>query len=123
MARLVSDPLDLFAWICGSKTDRTEIQWSPNVATCVVIASDGYPEAPAKGDVITGLEFVSMVPDTVVFHAATRMNQKGELESVGGRTLSVVALSDTIDGARHSAYKAVDMIQLRGRRVRRDIGV
>jgi phosphoribosylamine--glycine ligase len=123
MARLVSDPLDLFAWICGSKTDRPEIQWSPNVATCVVIASDGYPEAPAKGDVITGLEFVSMVPDTVVFHAATRMNQKGELESVGGRTLSVVALSDTIDGARHSAYKAVDMIQLRGRRVRRDIGV
>jgi phosphoribosylamine--glycine ligase len=123
MARLVSDPIDLFAWICGSKSDLPELQWSSKVATCVVVASDGYPEAPVKGDVITGLELTRMVPDTVVFHAATRMNQKGELESVGGRTLSVVALNETLEGARHSAYKVVDMIQLRGRRVRRDIGV
>jgi len=123
MVRLASDPIDLFTWICGAKSDRPELQWSSKMATCVVIASDGYPEAPVKGDVVTGLEFTSMVRDTVVFHAATRMNEKGQLESVGGRTLSVVALNDTLDGARHSAYKAVDMIQLRGRRVRRDIGL
>lgn len=123
MARLVSDPVELFSWICGARSERPDLKWSDKIATCIVIASDGYPEAPVKGDVITGLELASIVPDTAVFHAATRKNDRGEIESVGGRTLSVVALGATLEASRHSAYKAVDVIQLRGRRVRRDIGL
>jgi phosphoribosylamine--glycine ligase len=122
MARLVSDPMQLLLWICGRTDKKPVVEWSPKSATCVVIASDGYPEAPVKGDTIAGLELCGMVADTFVFHASTQINADGELVSGGGRTLSVVALGDSPSVARSSAYKVVDMIQLRGRRVRRDIG-
>jgi len=122
MARLTSDPVELYEWIAGNSERLPALTWSPKVATCVVIASDGYPEAPVKGDRITGLEFITMVADATVFQASTARNEQGELVSGGGRTLSVVALGETAAESRHSAYKLVDMIQLRGRRVRRDIG-
>jgi phosphoribosylamine--glycine ligase len=123
MARLASDPIELLEWVAGVKTEKPKLAWNPKVATCVVVASDGYPEAPVQGDVITGLEHAHMIPQALVFHAATKRDTAGALVSAGGRTLSVVALGDTLEDARSSAYKVVDIIQLRGRRVRRDIGL
>jgi phosphoribosylamine--glycine ligase len=122
MARLASDPVELFEWIAGTSAEIPTLSWSARVATCVVIASDGYPESPVKGDRISGLEFSTMVPDATVFHASTQRSAHGELVSAGGRTLSVVALGDSAAESRQAAYKLVDMIQLRGRRLRRDIG-
>jgi phosphoribosylamine--glycine ligase len=122
MARLASDPVELYEWMSGVRDTRPELAWSRSVATCVVIASDGYPESPVKGDPITGVELATLVPNTVVFHAATARDEGGTLVSTGGRTLSVVGLGADHAEARGAAYKAVDMIQLRGRRVRRDIG-
>lgn len=122
MARLVSDPVELFEWMSGVRETRPKLEWSNHVATCVVIASDGYPEAPVKGDPITGMELATLVPKTVIFHAATARDARGALVSTGGRTLSVVGVGADHSEARGAAYKAVDMIQLRGRRVRRDIG-
>jgi phosphoribosylamine--glycine ligase len=123
MARLASDPIDLYQWMSGVKPTRPELQWTNSVSTCVVVASDGYPEAPVKGDAITGLELATLVPNTVIFHAATARDSSGALVSTGGRTLSVVGTGASQHEARSAAYKAVDMIQLRGRRLRRDIGV
>jgi phosphoribosylamine--glycine ligase len=123
MARLASEPLALFEWVAGVRTDKPTLAWNPKIATCVVIASDGYPEAPVQGDTISGLEHAQLIPSTVVFHAATKRDSAGALVSTGGRTLSVVALGDSLDEARSSAYKVVDMVQLKGRRVRRDIGL
>jgi len=123
MARLVSDPVELYQWIAGKSVQKPAVTWSPDIATCVVIASDGYPEAPVAGDPIAGLEHVGLVPNVLVFHASTKREASGELVSGGGRTLSVVARAPTLDESRGAAYKVVDIIQLRGRRVRRDIGV
>jgi phosphoribosylamine--glycine ligase len=123
MVRLTSEPIELLEWIAGVRPTKPTLTWSPQVATCVVIASDGYPEKPVKGDVITGLEHVSLIPQTVVFHAGTQRDPKGVLVSAGGRVLSVVARGDSVEQSRATAYKAVDIIQLRGRRVRRDIGL
>ena len=89
----------------------------------MVIASDGYPEAPSKGDQITGLELAGLIPNTVVFHASTMKKDASTIVSGGGRTLSVVGIGDSVADARALAYKSVDVIQLRGRRVRRDIGL
>jgi phosphoribosylamine--glycine ligase len=88
-----------------------------------VIASDGYPEAPVKGDEVTGLELARIVPRTVIFHAGTVGGPRGTIETTGGRALSVVALGESVEAARSAAYKAVDMVQIRGRRLRRDIGL
>lgn len=123
MARLVSDPIDLFEWMAGIQTARPTLRWDSRVATCVVIASDGYPEKPSKGDVIEGLNLTGLVPDSLIFHANTNGDERGRVLSGGGRTLSVVGFGSDYQGARDVAYKAVDLVQLRGRRVRRDIGL
>ena len=122
LTRLASDPVELMEWIAGKRAQKPKLEWRPEVSTCVVIASDGYPEAPARGDQITGLDLAALVPGTVVFHAATSRDSRGNLVSSGGRTLTVVGLGADYAAARGAAYKAVDLVQLRGRRVRRDIG-
>jgi phosphoribosylamine--glycine ligase len=87
MTRLESDAVELFEWIAGlSSAVRPVLKWDTRVATCVVIASDGYPEAPVSGDVITGIELAALVPDTVVFYAGTKLDSEGRLSSRGGRT-------------------------------------
>lgn len=123
MARLVSEPTELFEWMAGKRTEKPKLVWAQQIATCVVIASDGYPESPKQGDAISGLEHVGLVAGVSVFHAATTRDATGTLVSAGGRTLSVVALGSSLDDSRAAAYKVVDLIQLRGRRVRRDIGL
>lgn len=121
-ARLESDPVELFEWISGRSDTEPLVRWSNDVTVCVVIASDGYPENVKKGDAITGLELVSLVPDVSVLHAATVRDAAGTLQSGGGRTLCLVAKGKDLESARATVYKAVDLVQLRGRRVRRDIG-
>lgn len=122
LSRLESDPVELMGWIAGTVKEKPRLSWSKSVSACVVIASDGYPEAPVKGDEIVGLELATLVPGTMIFHAGTARGERGKVVATGGRTLSVVARGDTVEEARLAAYKAVDMVQLRGRRVRRDIG-
>jgi phosphoribosylamine--glycine ligase len=123
LTRLVSDPIELFEWMAGKRAEKPTLSWDTRVSTCVVIASDGYPEKPVKGDVIEGLDLVGLVPDSLVFHAATTIDGRGKVICNGGRTLSVVGLGVDYESARGVAYKAVDLVQLRGRRVRRDIGL
>ncbi len=122
LVRLTSEPTELFQWIAGVRNEKPTLSWRKEVSTCVVIASDGYPEGVAKGDEIVGIDLAGLVPDAIVFHASTSANEKGRLVSNGGRTLSVVGLGNDVESSRRVAYKAVDLIQLRGRRVRRDIG-
>ena len=120
---LESDIVELLEWMSGANAHSPKLRWSSNTTVCVVIASDGYPENVQKGDQITGLELVSLVPNITVFHASTYRDTAGMLCSGGGRTLSVVAQSGDLQEGRASVYKAVDLVQMRGRRVRRDIGV
>ena len=86
----------------------------------VVLASKGYPTAPRKGDVISGVELQD--DDTVTFHAGTKFNDKGELVTSGGRVLCVVGLGDDLHQARDKAYKALDKVHFDGMQYRKDIG-
>ncbi|MEN9846923.1 MAG: hypothetical protein RIS36_2070 [Pseudomonadota bacterium] len=122
LVRLASEPTELFEWIAGVRVEKPTLSWRREVSTCVVIASDGYPEGVSKGDEIAGVDLAVLVPNAIVFHASTSVNEAGRLVSNGGRTLSVVGLGNDVEASRRVAYKAVDLIQLRGRRVRRDIG-
>lgn len=123
LARLESDPLELFEWITGERQQKPTLAWREEIATCVVLASDGYPERAVGGDLISGLDLAGLVPNTVVFHASTQRDERGNLVSAAGRTLSVVGFGRTAQESRGAAYKVIDMIQLKGRRIRRDIGL
>jgi phosphoribosylamine--glycine ligase len=122
LVRLASDPVELFEWMAGVRNERPTLSWRSEVSTCVVVASDGYPENVVRGDEIYGADLAVLVPDALVFHGATGVSAQGRLVSSGGRTLSVVGLGHDLEASRRVAYKAVDLIQLRGQRVRRDIG-
>jgi phosphoribosylamine---glycine ligase len=122
LPRLRSDLLALLDAACepGGLRDA-EVQWAPEAAVTVVLASAGYPESSSSGDVITGLDAVP--PDVFVTHAGTARDANGAIVTAGGRVLSVTALGADIAACRRSAYAAADMIEFRGRQLRRDIAL
>ena len=97
------------------------LEWSHDAAVTVVLAADGYPQAPRRGDLITGLEVAAKVSDAYVLHAGTALDDDGQLVSAGGRVLSVVGTGPTLAAARNAAYDAVGSIQLDGSHYRGDI--
>ena len=88
----------------------------------VVVAAEGYPEAPAAGGAISGLAAAEAVEGVTVFHAGTA-ERDGALVAAGGRVLNVTATGRDFAEARSRAYAAVDLIQLEGSMHRTDIAV
>jgi phosphoribosylamine--glycine ligase len=88
-------------------------------AVGVVLAAAGYPEIPAKGDVIDGIP--ADTTESVTFHAGTA-DADGKLVTTGGRVLCVVGLGDSVKLAQKVAYEAVEKIRFDGMQYRRDIG-
>ncbi|HEX9996754.1 MAG TPA: phosphoribosylamine--glycine ligase [Abditibacterium sp.] len=95
-----------------------ELEWSEQAAVIVVLAAQGYPATPRKGDAISGLEAVD---DALVFHAGTKADGE-KIVTNGGRVLGVVGMGDNFVGAREKAYRGVDRIGFEGAHFRRDIG-
>lgn len=95
--------------------------FSNDVAVVVVLASEGYPDAPVTGRAITGLDAASAVPGVSVLHAATARGSDGGYIATGGRVLSVVALATDFAAARIAAYDALGRIHLDGSHYRTDI--
>ncbi len=120
LPRLRSDLLELLlaATRPGGLAGR-QLEWSPDWAISVVLASAGYPESSSSGDPISGLDRIS--GDVEVTHAGTAWRD-GELVTAGGRVLNVTALGADPAAARAAAYAAAEMVQFRGRQLRRDIG-
>ena len=95
--------------------------WSNKSCVALVLASAGYPESSSSGDTIEGIHLAEIMQEVIVFHAATKL-EDGRLVTAGGRVLSVTATGDTVELARQAAYRAADLIQFKGRQLRRDIG-
>jgi phosphoribosylamine--glycine ligase len=98
-----------------------DLQWRPESAVCVTVASGGYPGTYRTGLPIEGMEEARAVPGVHVFHAGTA-RADGRLVTAGGRVLSVTALAAGIDAAIASAYRAVSHLRFEGMHYRTDIG-
>jgi phosphoribosylamine---glycine ligase len=124
MVRLKSDLVELVTQALDGALDRAEAEWDRRTALGVVLAAHGYPEAPRKGDAITGLERITADahPDCKVFHAGTTSDADGRIVVSGGRVLCVTALGDSVRQAQRSAYAAVSEIRFDGMQYRTDIG-
>ena len=120
LPRLRSDLLDaLVASVRPGGLAGHRLEWSPDWAISVVLASAGYPESSSSGDPISGVDRIPR--DIEVTHAGTA-RRNGELVTAGGRVLNVTALGADPAAARTAAYAAAEMVQFRGRQLRRDIG-
>ncbi len=120
LMRLKSDLVDLLAAAVDGRLADVELQWDRRTALGVVMAAHGYPEAPRKGDAITGIP--APQDDAVVFHAGTQLDEAGVLRASGGRVLCVTALADNVRQAQQRAYDVVRAVAFDGAQWRADIG-
>jgi phosphoribosylamine--glycine ligase len=105
---------EVCAAIVAGRFRPEDTRWSERRTYGVVLAADGYPEAPRVGDPVHGLDDV---PESVhVFHAGTRL-QDGQVVTAAGRVLTLVGVE------REAVYRAAETIHFNGKRFRRDIGV
>ena len=113
----------LHAAATGELAYASPPRWLPGAAVVVVIAADGYPAAPVKGDKIFYPER-AVVPgpaDAYLLHAGTAINTGGALVSAGGRVLNAVGSGPDIAAARAAAYDLAATVQMRGGWYRGDI--
>jgi phosphoribosylamine--glycine ligase len=120
LSRLSTDLLDICLALTDGKLAELEVQWKPEPAVCVVLASKGYPGKYAKGDIIEGLEAAKKIEGVTVFHAGTSFSGSNIVTN-GGRVLGVTALGDDIRSAKVRAYEAIEKIHFNGMHYRKDI--
>jgi phosphoribosylamine--glycine ligase len=119
MMRLKSDLFDVLMHATDGTLDQVELQWDRRFSLGVVMAAEGYPLNPRKGDEVRGLP--RPADDAHVFHAGTA-ERDGRIVTSGGRVLCVTALGDTARAAQHRAYEVAAAIEFDGAQYRRDIG-
>lgn len=119
MMRLKSDLVALLDTAIDGRLDQVEVEWDRRTALAVVLAAEGYPDAPKKGATIGALP--APADDLRVFHAGTA-ETNGEIVVSGGRVLAVTALGDSVRMAQKRAYEAIAGIRFDGMQYRRDIG-
>jgi len=119
LMRMKSDFFEVLLAATSQGLDTCDMEWDRRVALGVVMAADGYPLNPRKGDVISGLPKDS--EEAMVFHAGTT-EQDGQILTSGGRVLCVTALADSVKLAQQKAYQTASPIVYDGMQMRRDIG-
>jgi phosphoribosylamine--glycine ligase len=120
LPRLRSDLLELL--LAASRPrglQGVELEWDPDWAVTVVLASAGYPASSSSGDWISGLD---LVPDDVeITHAGTALAPDGAIVTAGGRVLNVTGFGPDARSSRLSAYAGAEMISFEGMQLRKDI--
>ena len=120
LVRMKSDLVTVLEHALAGKLDGSEIDWDRRTALTVVLAADGYPDAPRGGDPIAGLPKGDS-DDAIVFHAGTTQVD-GAIVTSGGRVLGVTAMGDSVRVAQKRAYSIAEAITFAGMQYRRDIG-
>lgn len=120
LMRLQSDLTVLCEAALDGRLDRVQATWNPQAALGVVMAAEGYPDAPRQGDAIAGLDHAAKLPGKV-FHAGTRLSADQAVVS-GGRVLCATAMGATVAEAQKAAYALVGAVHWPGAIYRRDIG-
>lgn len=122
LPRLESDLVEIIEAVVNDRLSEVDVNWSPDPAVCVVLASAGYPGKYETGMQISGLDSVN--PETLVFHAGTSYDfESGKLKTSGGRVLSVGARGISLGEARERMYENVARVGFEGMQYRRDIGL
>jgi len=122
LPRSDSDLLYLMQRAIEGDLDGYRLSWDQRSSVCVVLSSGGYPGKYEKNKKISGIDSTESLRDTFVFHAGTKIDDRGDLVTSGGRVLNVVSLGEDINDAIKKVYEACDMIKFEDMHYRRDIG-
>jgi len=90
------------------KGGMPQFGWTNDFAVGVILASEGYPDAPITGHTVSGLE--NLDEDTLVFHCGTAF-KNGNYVTNGGRVLMLVRKAADLNQARQDVYNEVAKIK------------
>jgi phosphoribosylamine--glycine ligase len=117
---LQSNLLELMSVIARrGSVSGAQLSWSRQHAATTVVAADGYPDAPRKGDLI---RLPESLDDVLIFHAGTALTSTGELVTAGGRVFAVTGLGPSLADASERSRRGAERIDFPGKRFRTDIG-
>lgn len=119
LPRIESDFVDLLEGVADKTLGLKRLSVAPQAAATVILASAGYPGPYRKGDEISGLD--SLPSEIKVFHAGTRRDAEGKLQTYGGRVLALTAFGDDIHSAAAKATQAAENVSFEGKQYRSDI--
>lgn len=117
---LKTDLVDVLEAVVEHRLDQVTVEWHDKAATCVVLASGGYPGAYHKGKPIRGLPASTSLDDVLVFHAGTK-REGADIVTAGGRVLGVASIGPDLHLATTRAYQAMQDISFEGCHYRTDI--
>mgnify|MGYP000904856227 CR=1 FL=1 len=103
----------------GNLIQNQPIEWDPDPAVTVVIASGGYPENYTIGHEISGLK--ESTNKVMIFHAGTQQDSH-DILTTGGRVLNAVGFGGDLSSAIADAYDIVKGVEFSGKFYRHDIG-
>jgi phosphoribosylamine--glycine ligase len=111
---------DLGTVIRALGTGAVALPTLPGAAVGIVLAAEGYPNTPRRGQPIEGLD-AAAAQGALVFHAGSLGRLGGGYGTNGGRVLTVVGRGAHMTAARTVAERAADAVSWEGLQRRRDI--
>lgn len=121
LPRLRSDLLDVCIAAASGLLSEVDIDIDTRAAATVVLASEGYPDAPVTGREVSGLQDATTRDRAVLFHAGTRL-LRGRTVTSGGRVFACTGLGNTLSDALAEAYATAAAVTFEGKYHRTDIG-
>ena len=121
LPKIKTDLIDIFLACCEEKLNEINIEWSDKKSLCVVVCSNGYPEAFKKNIEIYNLNKVNLGNEDYLFHAGT-LKKDNKIYAVGGRVLNFVSLSKDFKTARENIFLNLNKLNWKNGFYRKDIG-
>ncbi len=116
---LESDLLTVMMAVAEERLSEVDVAFSKGAATCVIVASKGYPVKYENGFPMT---LPADEKDSFIYVAGAKKGEDGSLLSAGGRVLGVTAVRDNLADAIDAAYAMTKKVQFENGFYRNDIG-
>jgi phosphoribosylamine--glycine ligase len=114
---LKTDLLTVMMAVTEERLSEINVEFMDKHASCVIMASKGYPSAYEKGKEITIEECVK---EKIYVAGAKQDGEK--LVTNGGRVLGITNVADSLEDALKLCYSDVERVKFDGAHYRKDIG-
>lgn len=121
LPRMENDLIEVIEACLEGRLADVDLTFQDNAAVCVVLASQGYPQAYEKGIPMHGFERFKDKEGYYCFHAGTKFSGDTVVTN-GGRVLGITAKGKDLKEARKNAYEAAEWIEFSNKYMRNDIG-
>lgn len=118
LMHLDSDILEIFNMAISKKLTQVDLKWKNGISSCLVVASEGYPDNPLKGTEIFNIGEIKHEFGVEVFYAGVK-NNDNILVADGGRVLSICR---NAENPYPFLYAAVEELDFKDKIYRKDIG-